>query len=326
MATLDHRPDIDLLMEGIRAAVENMPRATIVLDESGRVWLANRQALRQFDGLETRGVFALSTLPPEELLERVGRAFRSTTSAFIGLPGEDGASLTFSGWRLGVPGADGEPLAILQYDQTKSLAARFLAVSQEAAAHRERLADSLQQQHRLREEAQRLRQLSATDRMTGLLNPVEFRLQAGRMIARIGLDTACASFAYLDLDNFKQVNDRFGHLAGDMVIRSIARILKRAVRAGDIVGRMGGDEFMIGFADAEASDITDRMDEIVDRIRQPMHWNPPDGSPACLLVTSASAGLFTVRQTDMSFESVLRNAESGMYGVKRERRRAGGHA
>ena len=322
MTVMNSLPDSALLMEGIRVALDNMPRATLVLDESGRVRLANRQALRQFERLEADGISALTDLPRDEVMERVGRAFRSTTPAFIGLQGADGTHLTFSGWRLGVPGATGEALAMLQYDQTKSLAARFLAVSQEAADHRERLADSLQQQRRLHEEAQRLRQLSVTDRMTGLLNPVEFRLQAGRMIAEIGVGLSCVTFAYLDLDNFKQVNDRFGHLAGDMVIRAIARILKRAVRGGDIVGRMGGDEFMIGFADAQAADISDRMSEISDRIRQPMHWNPPEGDHSCLLATSASIGVFTVQETDMSFESVLRNAEAGMYGMKRASRRA----
>ena len=322
MTVMNSSPDAALLMEGIRVALDNMPRATLVIDEAGRVRLANRQALRQFGRLEADGVCALSELPCEEGMERVRRAFRSTTPAFIGLQGAEGTNLTFSGWRLGVPGPRGEALAMLQYDQAKSLAARFLAVSQEVADHRERLADSLRQQRRLHEEAQRLRQLSATDRMTGLLNPVEFRLQAGRMISEIGVGLACVTFAYLDLDNFKQVNDRFGHLAGDMVIRAIAHILKRAVRAGDIVGRMGGDEFMIGFANAQSADISDRMSEIADRIRQPMHWNPPDGTHSCLLATSASIGVFTVQETDMSFESVLRNAEAGMYGMKRQSRSA----
>ena len=322
MTVMNSSPDAALLMEGIRVALDNMPRATLVIDEAGRVRLANRQALRQFGRLEAGGVCALSELPCEEVMERVRRAFRSTTPAFIGLQGPEGTNLTFSGWRLGVPGPRGEALAMLQYDQAKSLAARFLAVSQEAADHRERLADSLQQQRRLHEEAQRLRQLSATDRMTGLLNPVEFRLQAGRMISEIGVGLACVTFAYLDLDDFKQVNDRFGHLAGDMVIRAIAHILKRAVRAGDIVGRMGGDEFMMGFANAQSADISDRMSEIADRIRQPMHWNPPDGTHSCLLATSASIGVFTVQETDMSFESVLRNAEAGMYGMKRQSRSA----
>lgn len=322
MTVMNSSLDAALLMEGIRIALDNMPRATLVIDEAGRVRLANRQALRQFGRLEADGVCALSELPCEEVMERVRRAFRSTTPAFIGLQGAEGTNLTFSGWRLGVPGPRGEALAMLQYDQAKSLAARFLAVSQEVADHRERLADSLRQQRRLHEEAQRLRQLSATDRMTGLLNPVEFRLQAGRMISEIGVGLACVTFAYLDLDNFKQVNDRFGHLAGDMVIRAIAHILKRAVRAGDIVGRMGGDEFMIGFANAQSADISDRMSEIADRIRQPMHWNPPDGTHSCLLATSASIGVFTVQETDMSFESVLRNAEAGMYGMKRQSRSA----
>lgn len=305
-----------LMLDGVRIAIENMPKPTLVIDPDGRVHFSNRLAVKRFGDLSQDGVFALTGLPRELVEERMERAFRASTPAFIGLEGICGAKLTFSGWRLaGIPGLQ-TPLAILQLDQSKSLAAKFLAASQEVAAHRERLADSLEQQRKLRDEARRLQRLSVTDRMTGLLNAIEFRIQATALIAQIGEACPCVTFVYIDLDHFKQINDRFGHLAGDAAIRSVARVLKRAVRETDIVGRMGGDEFMIAFAGATSHDICERVEEISDQIREPLRWRPPDGGPPCLLATSASVGLHGISDPNTGFDTVLRAAEARMYDMK----------
>jgi diguanylate cyclase (GGDEF)-like protein len=313
---MNSSPETVLLLEGVCIAIENMPKPAFVIEPDGTIRFANKLAVRRFGDLTCTGFCALSALPQEAVLERVSRAFHTATPTFVGLEGTKGVKLTFSGWRLAdIPGLE-TPLAIMQLDHSKTLAAKFLAVSQEAAEHRERLADSLAQQRKLRDEARRLQRLSVTDRMTGLLNAIEFRIQATALIEHIGGAYPGIAFAYVDLDNFKQINDRFGHLAGDAVIRMVARVLKRAVRGTDIVGRMGGDEFMVALAGASETDLAERVEAIIDQIREPIRWRPPDGGEACLLATAASVGVHSVTSPGVAFDVVLRAAEARMYERK----------
>jgi diguanylate cyclase (GGDEF)-like protein len=70
------------------------------------------------------------------------------------------------------------------------------------------------------------------------------------------------SFAMLDIDHFKQVNDNYGHPAGDRVIKSIARLLKQRLRASDLVGRFGGEEFAVVLVDADRTTAMKVLDTI----------------------------------------------------------------
>lgn len=100
-----------------------------------------------------------------------------------------------------------------------------------------------EQQTRIRE----LESLSVTDPLTGLLNRRGFEDALSRALARSERHGEEGVLAYIDLDGFKQVNDGFGHDAGDAVLRHIAGQLARTVRATDYVARLGGDEFAVVF-------------------------------------------------------------------------------
>ena len=103
-------------------------------------------------------------------------------------------------------------------------------------AHR-RLAD---EQNRRR----RLEALSCTDELTGLFNRRGFDDAFARALAVADRLGCTGVLAFIDLDSFKSINDRLGHLAGDAVLSAVADILRRSVRATDIVARFGGDEFV----------------------------------------------------------------------------------
>lgn len=87
-----------------------------------------------------------------------------------------------------------------------------------------------------------LRQLASTDSLTGIMNRRAFRRAADGLFRS---DVAWGYLLMIDLDHFKQINDRYGHAVGDTVLTSFAETLRRAVRAGDFMGRTGGEEFCV---------------------------------------------------------------------------------
>lgn len=95
---------------------------------------------------------------------------------------------------------------------------------------------------------QKLEELSRTDALTGLDSRGHWEAQAGRVLERQRAGNSAASVMLLDVDRFKEINDRFGHAVGDDVLRRIARIIRRELPAGSHAGRLGGDEFAVVLA------------------------------------------------------------------------------
>jgi diguanylate cyclase (GGDEF)-like protein len=116
-------------------------------------------------------------------------------------------------------------------------------VEQALALAEEREAQLRAQESRIRE----LESLSVTDPLTGLLNRRGFQEAMERTLAACRRHGEDGVLAYIDLDGFKQVNDSFGHGAGDTMLRHVAALLTRTVRATDYIARLGGDEFAIVF-------------------------------------------------------------------------------
>ncbi|WP_084649855.1 GGDEF domain-containing protein [Stappia stellulata] len=316
-------PEAQLLLRGLTIAIENMPKATFVVDEDGGLWLSNRMAQRQYGSLVRDDFLVLFSEKPERARARLSRAFKSSTPVFIGLEGVSGDRMTFSGWRLSeIPGL-GRPLAILQLDQSKSLVGKFLSATEDAMRTNRRLADSLAQQQDLRHEAARLKRLNETDPMTGLLNPVAFRHQAERLLADVPVRIAEAAFIYIDLDNFKWVNDTFGHQAGDAVIRSTARVLHRTIREGDIAGRLGGDEFMVALRNANLEAAATIARRIATGISRPLSWSSPGQGAVSTIKPVASFGISSATDATSTLEALQHEAEEAMYLAKRHKRRAG---
>ncbi len=106
-------------------------------------------------------------------------------------------------------------------------------------------------QRNIRETAERLRLSATTDELTGLANRRAFLHALEIELARSRRSGSPLSVAVADVDFFKRVNDRHGHGGGDDVLRALARIAEQSMRTGDLVGRLGGEEFAILMPDTD---------------------------------------------------------------------------
>lgn len=107
-----------------------------------------------------------------------------------------------------------------------------------------------------------LRSFMVRDSLTGLLNHTTIKAQLDTQLARIKRLGGALSFAMLDIDHFKAVNDTYGHPTGDRVIRSLSRLLQQRLRRSDVVGRYGGEEFAVIFNDTDGAAAVKVLDEI----------------------------------------------------------------
>jgi diguanylate cyclase (GGDEF)-like protein len=112
-------------------------------------------------------------------------------------------------------------------------------------------ASTLRAQNRTRKMAEQLRQSATTDELTGLANRRAFMHALEIELARARRSGASLSVAVADVDFFKRVNDRYGHGGGDDVLRALAQIAQQSMRTGDLVGRLGGEEFAILMPDTD---------------------------------------------------------------------------
>jgi diguanylate cyclase (GGDEF)-like protein len=116
-----------------------------------------------------------------------------------------------------------------------------------------------------------LRALMVHDGLTGLLNHTAIKEELLREVVRSKRLNTPLSFAMMDIDFFKKVNDTYGHAAGDRVIKSLARLLKQRLRGTDIIGRYGGEEFAVIMNDTDAASAAKVIDEIHNVFSRLLH-------------------------------------------------------
>ena len=120
----------------------------------------------------------------------------------------------------------------------------------------------------------RLNYLAQYDALTGIPNRGYFHDQLGRAIARAQRDSSKVALFFLDLDQFKVVNDTLGHDAGDQLLKEMAERLTRAVRAGDVIARLGGDEFAVLLEGVNGARDTELIAKsILDVVREPFTFS-----------------------------------------------------
>lgn len=157
-----------------------------------------------------------------------------------------------------------------------------------------------------------------SDALTGLMNRAELYRQFAALLERRGVKGDRAGpghdlgVLYCDLDNFKQVNDRYGHAVGDQLLVDVADALRANVRDVDLIARVGGDEFVLVCPDLEAPETLSR---IMARLCHAVTSLAPAGVPLRLSVGAAMA------RPGSTADELIRLADEAMYRVKREGRR-----
>jgi diguanylate cyclase (GGDEF)-like protein len=150
--------------------------------------------------------------------------------------------------------------------------------------------------------------MSREDGLTGLLNLRGFSEEAKGLLARMERSGRPAVFAYIDLDNFKAVNDQHGHDAGDRALTEVAGVLRSGTRKGDVVGRLGGDEFVVALHDVDL----ELAGEILERLRVSLVAKMRGrGWPI-----TASVGALLVASPAPTLDEVLRVSDDLMYSAK----------
>ena len=123
---------------------------------------------------------------------------------------------------------------------------------------------------------------------------------------------------YFDLNGFKTVNDTYGHESGDLVLGVIGRRLKQNVRPGEMVARIGGDEFAVLIAGADVGTLDRVAERLIQAVEEPVHLDDVS------VQLSASVGAALYPDDAQSFEALLGRADERMYQHKRQRRGASG--
>lgn len=177
----------------------------------------------------------------------------------------------------------------------------------------------LRLEQELREANERLQQLAAKlqhqafhDTLTGLLNRQGLVNHAARELARVERTDIALAAALLDIDHFKQVNDQYGHAIGDLALRHVAIQMREAIRPYDIVGRWGGEEFLLLLPGAAP----EAACNIAERVRTRIATTPLDLPDQGQIALHASIGVAVCRANTPNLDALVANADQALYAAK----------
>jgi diguanylate cyclase len=172
------------------------------------------------------------------------------------------------------------------------------------------LAGSLQSANR------RLRELAFRDGLSGLPNRLHFEEQLDATLARVGRQAVAMAVFFIDLDGFKAVNESFGHAAGDEVLREVGRRLAEQAREQDSVARIGGDEFLLLYAEPGSQESTAALaQQTLHALMAPYHLpNSTGGGSEVRLSCSIGIAMFPEHGPT---SRLITNADAAMFAVKR---------
>jgi diguanylate cyclase (GGDEF)-like protein len=168
---------------------------------------------------------------------------------------------------------------------------------------------------RLDETQKRLKHIAVTDELTGLKNRRYIMEQLDKEYQRAVRTGGTVSLILFDIDHFKRVNDNFGHAFGDTVLKTVAREMLGGLRSYDLLGRIGGEEFLI----ASPGSTLDDAAGLAERIRRKIAGRKISDSPWEITVT-VSAGVTSLSEQDATADAILQRADEALYLAKQQGR------
>lgn len=187
---------------------------------------------------------------------------------------------------------------------------KVLALFAKLISHQVERERALNQLHQANQE---LRAVALTDPLTGVANRRALLQEVPRTLSRARRDHATVQIAFIDLDGFKAINDRYGHEVGDGFLAHMAGRLASSIRPGDFIARYGGDEFVVLTSNASAEGLRDRLEQLtVSRYER---------ENLVIEYGGASVGVTVAApDDDADVESLLAQADAAMYVSKRARK------
>ncbi len=167
----------------------------------------------------------------------------------------------------------------------------------------------------LKEAEARISHMAYHDALTGLANRELFRESLLLAVERARRDNTSIAVLYLDLDNFKQLNDTMGHHAGDLLLAQLAVRLQASTRDADLVARQSGDEFLLLLADLDPEVASDVIARVLDRIVAAL--DEPVDLAGTSFRSHGSIGVSRYPEDSHDAETLLRHADAAMYEAKR---------
>lgn len=300
--TIFHFRLVDLVPAARAAAVRGMGDGLIVFDEQRRVIDVNPAARRMLGGAAPAvGVSSTRALAPWPELVRLA-ASGQDERVEIAVPGEPARALEVEVTRLPVPGPRSGPAIVLLRDISERQRA-----ARELSAANDRLAAQLHEISALQES---LRDQAVRDALTGLYNRRYLDETLGRELSRVERSGEPLAIVLLDLDNLKELNDRLGHAAGDVVLRDLGALLRAKTRKADIACRYGGDEFLVAMPGTDAMAALERAEDL-HRSFAALFVPDRDGRHCTL-----SAGVAEFPLHAANLESLLACADLALYAAK----------
>lgn len=158
------------------------------------------------------------------------------------------------------------------------------------------------------------RRLARMDILTGVLNRHAFTEQLDYTIAMAARERKPMAVAYIDIDDFKRVNDTQGHAGGDRILQLIARVLRESIRRTDLVARLGGDEFALVLPNTDLAGAEQLIAKTTQMLRDALRSEP--------LAVTCSVGVVAFQSPPQTAEEAITAADSLMYKVKHEGKNA----
>ena len=165
--------------------------------------------------------------------------------------------------------------------------------------------------HELLSEKEKATYQAAHDALTGLVNRREFEIRLNRLLDLAIKESTSHAMLYIDLDQFKVVNDTCGHAAGDALLRQLSAMLQHKIREGDTLARLGGDEFGLLIEHCSLDDAEKIANQLKEQI-QDFHYEWNDN----LFRVGASIGLVAINKNSGSVDLIMRAADTACYAAK----------